>query len=310
MMIADPQAPPGTAAWQQLRSFDGTAIAWRADGFQAQRLPVVLCNGIACSDEYWQHIVAPLAADRRVVRWDYRAHGRSGAPADPQQVTVTAVARDLEAVMAAAGIQQAVLVGHSFGVQVALEAARSLGERAAGLVVIAGAPGAPLRVVPALLGLPVATVLGAAAPSLFGAAWQRACRSPSAYWIARTLGATTRNAPRDVMDAYFAHVEHLDPATMLRMLGAMQAHSAADVLDGLTVPLLAIAGDADALTPVRTMRQMTLRAPDAELEVVAGGSHTLPAEQPAAVLAAMTPFLARVDAALPSAEASCAANDR
>jgi pimeloyl-ACP methyl ester carboxylesterase len=309
-MIVDLKASAGTDGWHRLRSFDGTAIAWREDGSETQRLPVVLCNGIACSDEYWRHIVAPLSADRRIVRWDYRAHGRSGAPADPQQVTVSAVVQDLEAVLSAAGVQQAVLVGHSFGVQVALEAVRSLRERAAGLVVITGAPGAPLPAMPAVLGVHLAAALNAAAPSLFRKVWQRAWRSPSAYWMARALGATTRNAPRQTMDAYFAHVGRLDPSSLLHMLSGMQAHSAADVLDGLTVPLLAIAGDADPLTGVRTMRQMTLRAPDAELAVVAGGSHTLPAEQPAAVLGAITPFLARVDTAVASATVVCAAENR
>lgn len=81
--------------WQRAVSFDGTGLAWRSDGPDTGGATVVLCNGIACSDAYWQALVPLLADDRRVVRWDYRGHGRSESPADPRQAGIDAVVRDL-----------------------------------------------------------------------------------------------------------------------------------------------------------------------------------------------------------------------
>jgi pimeloyl-ACP methyl ester carboxylesterase len=64
----------------------------------------------------------------------------------------------------------------------------------------------------------------------------------------------------------------------------------------LQVPLLALAGDADRLTPLPVMTRLALDAPQGELAVCHGGTHTLPAEHPWWVLDQIRPLLRRVDA--------------
>ncbi|MGH3665943.1 MAG: alpha/beta fold hydrolase, partial [Egibacteraceae bacterium] len=155
-------APDRSTGWRAVRSFDATPIAWRLDAPPdplADTVPLVLCNGIACSDSYWRDCVESLARTRQVLRWDYRGHGRSDPPADPSRVGVAAVVGDLVATLEAAGLGTVALMGHSYGVQVVLEAVRALPDRVGGVVAVAGAPGAPLRRVAATLGLPVADAL-------------------------------------------------------------------------------------------------------------------------------------------------------
>ena len=55
-----------------------------------------------------------LAGGYRVLALDARAHGRSGTPHDPTQYGVE-MARDIERLMAHAGIAQAHIVGYSMG---------------------------------------------------------------------------------------------------------------------------------------------------------------------------------------------------
>lgn len=291
-------APTG---WQTTAAADGTRLAWRVDGPASglDRGPaVVCCNGIACSDHYWTEVVPSLAAVRPVVRWDYRGHGRSGAPADRDLVGVDAVVDDLVAVLDAAEVDQAVLVGHSYGVQIALEGFRRLGrDRVAGLVAVAGTPGAPLQrfgMEPGALLFPVAAAVATTAPVTTARLWRRLWGSPAMPWIARAVRGTTAAAPRPVLNDYFTHVGGLDLDLMVRMFASMEAHSAVDVLDDLPVPLLAVAGDADGLTPVSVMRDLALAAPDGELVVVHGASHTLPAEHPRRLAAEIDAFVDRL----------------
>ena len=298
--------------WSKVDSFDGTGIAWRMDAPAVsaaapvgtspspEPLAVVLCNGIGCSDVHWSRLQPRLAAARAVIRWDYRGHGRSEAPADPAQVHVSSVVNDLRAVLDAAGIARAVLVGHSFGVQVVLEAMRVEQARVAGVVAVAGSAGHPLRRVPGMgddahvLSLLVA--INAAAPALSGRLWRGLWRSPLVYLAARGLRGTTVDAPRELMAAYFRHVGALDVEVLLGMVRSMQRHSAADVLDGLPVPLLCVAGGADGMTPLSVMARMARRAPDGELVVIPAASHTLPAERPEELLGHLERFLARLEA--------------
>ena len=116
--------PPG---WQRTPSRDGTRVAWRLDGprrlvdggtVAPGEVAVVLCNGVTCDETYFRHIWAPLAEHFSVIRWHYRGHALSEPPADPDGVSVDAVVEDLVAVMDAADVQRAVLIGHSYGAKI------------------------------------------------------------------------------------------------------------------------------------------------------------------------------------------------
>jgi pimeloyl-ACP methyl ester carboxylesterase len=106
---------------------------------------VVLIHAGVCDSGMWDAQWRTLPAGRRVVRFDMRGFGRSPVPS-----TAYSHARDLIAVMDAAGISQAALVGTSMGGRVALEVALAAPERVSALVLVgSGLPGhewsAPVR---------------------------------------------------------------------------------------------------------------------------------------------------------------------
>jgi pimeloyl-ACP methyl ester carboxylesterase len=260
----------------------------------------VLCNGIACSTDYWTAMAMDLATDRPVLQWDYRGHGRSEPPAQPDVTTVDDLVADLVAVLAAAGTDRAVLVGHSFGVQVVLEAARRLpSSTVAAVVAVAGAAGFPLprgTARPLMGPLELMARTHDRRPDRAGDAWRAWWRSPVPHMLARAIGGTSAAAPRAVMTSYYDHVSTRDLGVLLAMIRAMQHHDATDVVRDLTAPLLALAGDADRLTPLPVMASLALGAPDGELAVCHGATHTLPAERPDWVVAQLAPLLERIDA--------------
>jgi pimeloyl-ACP methyl ester carboxylesterase len=293
-----------SAAWRRTTSTDGTAIAWRDDGppqhGPARRTPIVLCNGIACSTAYWTPLATRLSATRRVVQWDYRGHGRSGVPGDRGATTIDDVMEDLAAVLAAAGITRAVVAGHSFGVQVALEAAGRHPQRVAAVVAVAGAAGHPLpdgATTSPVSPLTMVQRVHGIEPQVVDRAWRRWWHSPVAHLLARAIGGTSLAAPPEVMHEYYEHVSTRDIDVLLGMMRAMQAHDAGDVAIDLAVPLLVLAGDADRLTSLPRMAKLALDAPDGELAVCHGGTHTLPIEHPTWVAEQLLPLLERVDAA-------------
>jgi pimeloyl-ACP methyl ester carboxylesterase len=93
----------------------------------------VLVHGWCCDRTCWDAQMALLATRWRVVRLDLAGHGQS----DPRQHTdwsMAAFGADVSAVVTAAGLADAILVGHSMGADVVLEAARLLEGRVRGLV--------------------------------------------------------------------------------------------------------------------------------------------------------------------------------
>ena len=97
-------------------------------------LTVVLTHGLAAGEVTWARQVEALAPRYRVLTWDLRGHGRS-AP-NPGPCAIPDLAADLRAVLDAAGIAQAVVLGHSAGGVVAMQFALDHPERTAGLVLV------------------------------------------------------------------------------------------------------------------------------------------------------------------------------
>lgn len=90
---------------------DGTRIAWSRHGDLAAE-PVVLVHGIAESARSFDPVTRRLAGDHQVVTMDLRGHGESG---HADRYDLAAMAGDVVAVIAAAGIGEPHLVGHSLG---------------------------------------------------------------------------------------------------------------------------------------------------------------------------------------------------
>lgn len=98
--------------------------------------PVLLLHGLASNARIWD-FVAPLLAERaRVVAVDQRGHGLTTAPDTGYGFAETAA--DLAALIAALGFDRPVIVGHSWGANVAVECAARQPGLAAGLALVDG----------------------------------------------------------------------------------------------------------------------------------------------------------------------------
>lgn len=94
---------------------------------------VVLIHGWSCDSNYWSAQLAPLQAKYSVVTVDLAGHGASGA--NRNDWSMGAFGDDVAAVVdAIPQPARVVLVGHSMGGPVAVEAARRLGERVIGVI--------------------------------------------------------------------------------------------------------------------------------------------------------------------------------
>ncbi len=94
----------------QTHAVDGTPIEYTDSGGSGSA--VVLVHGITERAESWRPVADRLARDHRVIALDLRGHGASGAA---ERYDLEAMAHDVVAVIAACGVEQPHLVGHSLG---------------------------------------------------------------------------------------------------------------------------------------------------------------------------------------------------
>jgi len=261
---------------------DGTRLYYSVSG--EGPVDILLCDGIGCDGFIWVYLQPYLEELGRVIHLHMRGHGRSEEPRDAARVGVPDLARDWEVVRAAEGAARPVVaLGHSMGVQVALELrhrAPAWGWR--GLALLCGTfehPAANFhdtqmleRVLPLLQR---GADLGGAA---LERVWRRLVNFPLAVQFAQLTEVSPDLTRKRDIERYLKHLGRMKPRTFLATLSAASRHSARSYLGELHTPALIIAGERDTFTPARLSVEMAALLPKAELVVVEGGTHVTPIE--------------------------------
>ena len=291
-----------SVSFHDVLSDDGTVLrAWTNDPAGRIEGPtVVLCNGLGTNAYAWPALLDP-DCDVRVVSWNHRGVGGSDRPTDPSHVEIEHFVEDGLSVMDHFGIDKAVLMGWSMGVNTMFELAVRHPERVRGLFAVAGVPGDTFATMLAPLRLPHAvaralTVNLARAMSLGGRALTPiASRLPIGPRAIELLTHTGFMFPvRDPELAADAVREFLTtPLDWYFHLALSTSRHARVSLSRVTVPCAFVAGSWDILAGARDMASAAARLEDATY-VELRGTHVIAMEQPDVVHDLLLEFIARV----------------
>lgn len=281
-----------------ISNVDGTPLFYEVSGHEKGTPPIVLCDGIGCSGFIWKHLREPFGKGRKVVHWHYRGHGRSQDPRDAGRVSIEDLSDDLSSVLDELRIKEAILIGHSMGVQVGLEFHRRHRHRCKGLVLMCGAASEPLKTFKGSnlleIALPALQRTIGAAPGLFRGLGRALLPRDFAYRIGAKLEFQEEFLSKQDFMPYLKGLAQMDPMLFLAMLKDMGEHSCDDMLEEIRVPTLLIGGQLDTFTPANRTRQMAERIAGSELCIVDQGTHSTPLEHPALVGRVTCDFLAKM----------------
>jgi len=113
-----------------VESFDGTKISYILEG---EGKPVlVFIHGWSCEKTYWEYQINEFSTKHTVAAVDLAGHGESEIKRD--NYTISSFGKDVAAVVKANNLTNIILVGHSMGGAVAIEAAKLLGKNVIGIV--------------------------------------------------------------------------------------------------------------------------------------------------------------------------------
>ena len=96
---------------------------------------LLFVHGWTCRRSYWSPQLNHFSANHAVVALDLPGHGESGS-GERRRWGVKPFARDVAACVGARAAEKVILIGHSMGGAVVLEAARILGAIVAGVVLV------------------------------------------------------------------------------------------------------------------------------------------------------------------------------
>ncbi|GGP91057.1 lipase [Streptomyces roseolilacinus] len=302
-------ADDGTVLHYETEDPDGPAGASRAG-----RPTVVFSHGYCLSQDSWHFQRSALRGLVRGVYWDQRSHGRSGRGAGP--VSIDRLGRDLKAVIDAAAPEgPLVLVGHSMGGMTVMALVDQYPElvrdRVAGVAFVGTSSG---RLAELTYGLPTvpAQAVRRVLPGVLRALGTRAelverGRRATADLFAGLVKRYSFGS-RDVDPVVARFAERMIEATPIDVVAdfypAFAEHDKADALAVLAeagVPVLALAGERDVVTPRSHTEAIAALLPGAELVLVPDGGHLVMLEHPEAVTARLRELLVRAGALAPDA---------
>jgi len=291
-----------SVSFRDILSDDGTHVrAWTNDPDGVIDGPtVVLCNGLGTNAFLWPALLDPECGVR-VVSWNHRGVGGSERPADPRNVEIEHFVEDALSVMDHFGIDSAVLMGWSMGVNTMFELASRHPERVTGLFAMCGVPGDTFATMLAPLHLPrfVARALtvnlcrvGRIAGRAVSPVSRRLPIGPRAIALLSHSGFMLPVADPEATAVGVA--EFLTtPVEWYAHLALGTSRHARVSLRSIQVPVRFVAGTYDLLAGARDMASAAQRLDDADYFELPG-SHFLQLERPDEVHALLLDFLAQV----------------
>ena len=254
-----------------VRSADGVPIHYEVRGEGEPTL--VLVHGWALDARLWDGQLPALAARHRVVTLDLAGHGRSGR--QRASWTMGAFGEDVKAVVEAAGANDVVLVGHSMGGPVVLEAARRMPQRVKGLVLVDTLLDVEQRLPP--------EQIDAMARQLEGDYRTAVTRMSNDHLFAAST-------PPAVRERVLRHATALPAAMSVAMLRQAWSYDPLPALRELHVPVRAVNADKFPTNLEVNRRHM----PGYDAIIVAGAGHYPMLEDPARFNAALEQALGQV----------------
>lgn len=253
---------------------EGARLYWTEHGSGP---PVLLIMGLSFTHEMWYRTLPGLTGYRAIL-FDNRGMGRSSVPKGPYRIQQ--MARDADAVLTAAGVDSAHVVGASMGGMIAQELALLSQHRVRSLLL---------------------------ACTSYSGVFSRWPDIRSGQWI---IGSKQSREERDRSLATLLY-SRTTPFSMieedirircacmwsrdgfLNQFKGILLWNAYFRLPRISAPTLVLHGDQDRLVPMQNGRAVARRIPGARLEVIRNAGHILTTDQPEACQRALQQFLAR-----------------
>lgn len=278
------------------KSFDGLQLFYSVEG---TGLPLVFCYGLVCSSLHWTYQIDHFQSSHRAVWFDYRGHHNSELPTNLDSLTLENNGRDIGTILDQLGIEQAVILGHSMGVNSVLEFYRQQPHRVKAMVLANGTAKPPLETMfrNNLLqsGFKILKQLHELSPEAVQFFWKMNKGNPIARSIIALGGFNPHLTPKEDIQLYVDQVAEMDPTVFIRLMEDYDHYDASKWLHEVKVPTLILAGEQDKVVPLEQQELMHQLIPGSRFEVIRHGSHCPQMDLPEQVNGVIEKFLADIN---------------
>lgn len=256
-------------------SFDGTPIYYEVRG---EGEPLVLVYGIACLMNHWHYQIEYFSKSYKVITFDLRGHQKSNPVTDIKNLTMKALAKDIEGLLKHLDIPKAHFAGHSFGAPILLALYDRNPEIFSSIISINGFAKNPIK---GMFGLDVIEPFFYFVKSRYDqqkdvwkTLWKAAVDNPmTIYLTALAGGFNLRVTHFKDIEVYVRGVARLNLDVFLNLFEELMNYDGEPVLEKIKVPALIISGEKDMVTPLRFQYHFKEKIEHSEFVLIPYGSH-------------------------------------
>ncbi len=221
-------AVPAQAEWPHVvPSKDGTPISYEIYGTGEPTL--VFVHGWSCDARYWRAQVPHFSKHHRVVLLDLAGHGHSGSTRS--HYGMKAFGEDVQAVVKATGGRRIILIGHSMGGTVIAEAARLMPDLITGLIGIDTLENIEYPMTQKQLDQMIAPL-------------KNDFRTGTQHFVKEMMSSRTDPQLRDwILSDMAAAPPAVAISAMDEMMSQYITGEAAEIFDGIRIPVITVNGD-------------------------------------------------------------------
>jgi len=244
-------------------------------------LPVVLIHGFPFNHEMWDPQIQALQKRFRVIAYDLRGHGKSGA--GDGQYTLEFFVDDLVGLLDYLKIERAVLCGLSMGGYIALRTVERNPERVRGLILAdtqakADSNEAKLRRAAAIKSVKANGV-----------------KAYAENFVKSVFAPQTLTNNKAVVEKIKRLIEGNSSLGIGGALLALASRTdTTGALPGIKVPTLILVGEHDSSTPPSASQEMHDKIPNSEMHVIPNAAHLSNLENPEEFNKHLSDFLGRL----------------
>lgn len=235
---------------------------------------LVLVNSLGTDARIWDELIAMLGDRYRILSYDKRGHGLSGAPTG--DYLLNQHVGDLVGLLDHLGIDRLVLAGVSVGGLIAQRLALLHSERLVGLILC-----------------DTAAKIGDAAMwnGRIASVRMDGMASIADAIMTRWFTPAYRREHPDDLAGWQAMLERMPVAGYAGTCATLCDADLRDEVAGIVVPTLVVVGDQDLATPVDLVRDTATKIPGAQFEIIEDCGHIPSIEQPAVLATLMEKFM-------------------
>jgi non-heme chloroperoxidase len=261
---------------------DGTRIFYSTNFNEGEnrieRPLLVFVYGLVCNNEHWKWQIEYFDKNNYdLLIHDFRGHYNSSGNEDINSCTFKNFSEDLHGLVSRFQRKKIFLLGHSMGVNVALEYATRFPANIEGIVLISGAATPPHDF---MFGsnisqttIPILKSINTILPKVVSSIWKNGYRAKLIRTIVLRGGFNHHQTSDDFVKIYLKKLGELPIELFFKLLEEMEQHSVINHLDKITAPVLLIGGDKDELIPNKSQEVLKKYLKKSEFYIVHEGSH-------------------------------------